>query len=100
MNKLYVWIPLFCMVCLIASISSEPTNNIETEQYTNSYQIDEESQIQTVSDINPTKNELDDTVGTETVLTIKKHSMDDRKHLVYSWSTVTKKKTKVVYEEL
>ena len=43
MNKLHVWIPLFCMVCLIGSISSEPIH-LQTEHMANPIQIDSNQQ--------------------------------------------------------
>ncbi|MDQ0208532.1 hypothetical protein [Alkalicoccobacillus murimartini] len=52
MNKLHVWIPLFCMVCLIGSINSEPlySSYSSSPNQTNTAQLDELQHSYTYAD--------------------------------------------------
>ncbi|MFK3939070.1 hypothetical protein ACI2JA_16345 [Alkalihalobacillus sp. NPDC078783] len=105
MNKLHVWIPLFFMVCLIGSISSEPvTTSLATDEYTSSFQINEHSQQQRAAST--------ESVSTQTLVfkdeapeePLSERESTQRQHLMNNWSIVinelSKKKTKIAYDEL
>ena len=105
MNKLHVWIPLFFMVCLIGSISSEPvTTSVHSDEYTSSFQINEPSQQQRAAST--------EAISTQTLVfkdEVKEKSTSEREfthreHLMNNWSIVinelSKKKTKIAYDEL
>lgn len=105
MNKLHVWIPLFFMVCLIGSISSEPvTTSVDSDEYTSSFQINEPSQQQRAAftEVSQTqtlvfKDEVVEEIENEREST-------QREDIISSWSIVinelSKKKTKTAYDEL
>lgn len=91
------------MVCLIGSISSEPvTTSVQSDEYTSSYQINEHSQQQRAASTEAVSTQT--LVFKDEVLEESPRESTQREHLMNNWSIVinelSKKKTKIAYDEL